>query len=397
MDTLNPHLKVSGYLCKQEGSFLGSLYITHVNSVESLPPQLIFGTPKIRTPFEEVKKSEVNDEETPDESTTDKQGRRKFIDFPKCHRYVLLNKWNGTNILIFKYVDDKGNFVISAKPRMTPFITNGPTGNLLSMIVETLSLNSKGLKVFPEDSDQPLPKSLKDLTTKKVQSITFELCGNQVPHLVKYDFQLALKPLFLTYMDGRISPILSTEEGSTEVKVIDSDQVKTKGDLERVLEVLQDEALTANIKYRESRGLSHCYWYDHFIVEGHVLYLVDEDNFLINRDYIYKIKPKDIELFHWEQFDERVQTKVLLALQSIFTKDLEPDEKTLKAELDMSDAQWQKWSKDILELIVGVPNPKHQSNTLPRVLILVGLPGKKFCINCYSKCRSRIWKINNRQ
>jgi hypothetical protein len=67
--------------------------------------------------------------------------------------------------------------------------------------------------------------------------------------------------------------------------------------------------------------LEPSYWFDHFIEEGRVLYLVGEDKCVINRESLYKIKPKDIELYHWEQFDSQVQCKVLLAVRSLFEKE----------------------------------------------------------------------------
>ena len=46
------------------------------------------------------------------------------------------------------------------------------------------------------------------LEQKEMQSISFELCGQKEPHLVKYDFQLELKPLFCTFKNGSIQPFL---------------------------------------------------------------------------------------------------------------------------------------------------------------------------------------------
>lgn len=40
-----------------------------------------------------------------------------------------------------------------------------------------------------------------------IQSITFELCGSQQPNLVRYEFELAAQPLFVTLNDGQIKPI----------------------------------------------------------------------------------------------------------------------------------------------------------------------------------------------
>jgi len=72
-----------------------------------------------------------------------------------------------------------------------------------------------------------LPELLHDLKDPNVQSISFELCGQAEKHLVgsfpapkaqiceynlltnkvKYDFLVALKPLFITFIDGTIAPV----------------------------------------------------------------------------------------------------------------------------------------------------------------------------------------------
>ena len=72
-----------------------------------------------------------------------------------------------------------------------------------------------------------LPELLHALKDPNVQSISFELCGQAEKHLVgsfpapkaqiceynlltnkvKYDFLAALKPLFITFIDGTIAPV----------------------------------------------------------------------------------------------------------------------------------------------------------------------------------------------
>lgn len=52
--------------------------------------------------------------------------------------------------------------------------------------------------------------------------------------------------------------------------------------------------LVMNQEYRKEHKLEAKYEHNHFIVEGKVLYLLDEKGSLINRT-MYKIKPSDIE------------------------------------------------------------------------------------------------------
>lgn len=42
-DPLNPSNSLSGVICKKEGNFLGSLFLTHVNKTALKEAQLIFG------------------------------------------------------------------------------------------------------------------------------------------------------------------------------------------------------------------------------------------------------------------------------------------------------------------------------------------------------------------
>jgi len=348
IDPCNPQNKVSSMLCKEDGSFVGSLFITQVNSVE-VKPQIIYGTPKILSPY--IKNQSFEDED-----------QREFIKFPTCNTYYLSNKWNGSNVLFYKYENEKGEYFISAKPRMSAFISDGLTGNFFSAIKEMLNLP------LSIESNE-LPVAFHPLKDKNVQSIAFELCGYKVPHLVKYDFDLALKPLFTIQNDGRIMPILNSE---TIQKL---DNFISQEDLVKELTKVQNEDLEANKKYRNEKNLNAIYWYNHFIVEGKVLYCVQEDGFLVNREAMYKIKPKDIELFHWEQFDNNVQTKILISLEQLFNKSIELTEENLKQELDMTDFQWIRWKKDIMDLLAGIVHPKKRSDQLPQVLIMVGLPG----------------------
>jgi len=72
---------------------------------------------------------------------------------------------------------------------------------------------------------------------------------------------------------------------------------------------------------------------------------------------------------------KNIQIKVLMTLEQLFQKDKEPTEENMKSELDMTDSQWQKWSKDIMDLIFGIPHPTKRSTGLPQVLVMVGIPG----------------------
>jgi hypothetical protein len=143
----------------------------------------------------------------------------------------------------------------------------------------------------------------------EVQSVAFELCGSKVPHLVKYDFELSLEPLFYTHYDGRIAPdqkalpnqnasltssllYSATDQNSKEETPDEGLKSLTPEMLKKVLKEFQIAAYEENANYRTKNHLTPVYWYNHFVVEGKVLYLCDEKMTLVRRDAIYKIKPK---------------------------------------------------------------------------------------------------------
>lgn len=123
--------------------------------------------------------------------------------------------------------------------------------------------------------------------------MSLELCGNEEPHLVTYDFPLTLKPLFATRLDGRIEPLAG--EGCTGPAEYDAA-------LPALCQRLQAEALQRNEEHRRRHNLTPAFWFGHFATEGYVLFLLDESG-AAARNAIYKIKPADIEAYHWEQFD----------------------------------------------------------------------------------------------
>jgi hypothetical protein len=84
----------------------------------------------------------------------EESSERKFLKLSECKSYVLTNKWNGTNVMFYKYKSNDGNalpliafsyiftgdWYVSVKPRMTPFLNDGPTGNFLTVIHKHLKL-----------------------------------------------------------------------------------------------------------------------------------------------------------------------------------------------------------------------------------------------------------------
>jgi hypothetical protein len=93
----------------------------------------------------------------------------------------------------------------------------------------------------------------------EVQSITFELCGKKVPHLVKYDFELALMPLFITYTNGSISPVLESDalsnSCSTALPLLVPSSDWSAEELKKRLLQYTADALAFNEEFRQKNGL----------------------------------------------------------------------------------------------------------------------------------------------
>jgi len=81
-------------------------------------------------------------------------------------------------------------------------------------------------------------KLLTILARDDAQSKTFELCGQKEPHLVKYDFELDLKPLFHTFTDGSIAPAIN------ELKETDFGPINY--DPEKIVQICKEYQQTGN-------------------------------------------------------------------------------------------------------------------------------------------------------
>ncbi len=184
------------------------------------------------------------------------------------------------------------------------------------------------------------------LQDPSLQSLSFELCGSLQPHLVKYEFDVALKPLFVTKLNGAIVPYGAwvIAQGSGEVPVatplpqgaqlLEQDigpRPLTQEQLISLCDEIKAKALELNEQHRAKLGISTCFYFESFAYEGKVLYLLNDKLEAVTRTSIFKIKPKDIEMYHWEQFDAPMQGKAIEALAKVFEKELEVNEANIKA------------------------------------------------------------------
>ena len=327
VDPFNQHNYVSGFICRDKGLMQGSLYITHVNGV-TVTPQTIYGTPKLAYPY--------------------KDSGTEYKQFKEYKWAYIGEKWNGMNVLFYKYLDANGIQYTTAKSKGTAFLGDSEVGNFLSLTREAMLAE-------PDITDQI--SNL--LQYSDVQAVSCELCGTKEKHLVKYDFDIELKPLFVIKTTGDINPVVQSQ---TDLFFV------TDRDIVKVCQAHQLRDLTANTVYREVRGLSHKYEYEHFAVEGKVLYLMDENYNVIDRT-LYKIKPRDIEEVHWQTFNTTMQGRVAEAVSKILADGLQVSEEALKSELDMGPKEWDKFGRAVMQYY-----QKGEANTA-KMFVLVGLPG----------------------
>lgn len=347
-DIFNDKISLKGFQCKHSGTMVGSLYISEIAGRPLQKPQLIYGSPKLSYPYKKGTTEYL--------ASFERDSRLSTI-----NTYFLSQKWNGTNISFFKYRDHEDKLRITAKTKGCALLTDTQYGKFLTETLHALKVNCV------EDLDlmgNP-PEILREFVqTEAYQSITIEMCGQNIPHLVKYPFDIDLKPLFYTTHDGRIKPITN----ANGIVKHGPFPFSSSPEVIELCENLQQEALDANIEYRRKNGLQNKYEYEHFVAEGFVLYLCDTDGYLLNR-IMYKIKPSDIEEVHWSKFDDNRRSQVKDVLKKMKERDLDiHNEELLRNELDMAAKEWKRFSKEVLSYIheLETVNDQAESSSAPQ-------------------------------
>eukprot|EP01128_Nolandella_sp_AFSM9_P001962 TRINITY_DN12363_c0_g1_i1.p1 TRINITY_DN12363_c0_g1~~TRINITY_DN12363_c0_g1_i1.p1 ORF type:complete len:663 (+),score=159.83 TRINITY_DN12363_c0_g1_i1:22-1989(+) len=407
-DPYNPGNCLSGAQCRSDGAFFGSLIITAVNGVPLKKHTVIYGVPKMET--------------LP----------RRIPPNVQPASYVLAQKWNGLNVMFFKYSDAEGNLFISCKTRGYVFARDYPGGQVFTHPLHILGVTAEG---GGQELSEPTPRSdpllpiaslpmqLVELSSNDCQSISFELCGSKEPALVSYDFELALKPLFLTNNQGKIRPLVTSSsetllptitsattyeekvtawtqdigprpyvmfdseagEGndeSTEDESAPSSPSKSPSrvvtEVNHYVSKFLPTSVYLNKTFRTNKGIeSNGYYYNSFVVEGKVVYLLDEEGFALHRSKVFKIKPGDIAASHFPTFDHSMMGRVMEAVDKIFSRGGEVSEETVQSEMELEEYAWIRFKKDIMDLAVEIPNSAAPSfkPSAQKMLVLVGIPG----------------------
>jgi hypothetical protein len=180
-------------------------------------------------------------------------------------------------------------------------------------------------------------------------------------------------------MDGSIAPCRNPED----LGPFDFDAQKVVD----LCKKCQNDDYTANEEYRKARNLPPRYEYNHFIIEGRVLYLMDTKGRVLDRT-MYKIKPKDIEEVHWSNFDMTIQGRVREAIEKIVLRGKSMTEDSLKEgrwsdsvpkliELDMGPKEWGRFGTDVMKYATKLKAgeiPSKLTDTR-HVIVLGGYPG----------------------
>ena len=227
----------------------GALQIHKVNN-EKVKPYTILGTPKIRDPY-------------------DRDGNYQF---PSATEILSFDKYDGTNIFMYKYYDAEGMPYITYKVRQYPFLRN-----------IYLTMWKQMLKTYPN-----LPKLF--LANKGLSGFSFELYGNLNPHLIHYKTPLDTILLFALDSYGNIVP--NTKIDSLDIPKVEPnleitrdyvwnfEQQRKETDKKlKLSEIINDR--TDEPMYTGS--------------EGHVWYLREKKEY---RWQQYRCKASEIELIH---------------------------------------------------------------------------------------------------
>ncbi|KAG2378678.1 hypothetical protein C9374_007826 [Naegleria lovaniensis] len=363
VDPFNPSNTLKGFICRKDGPFGGSLFITHVNQVKLNEPQKIYGVPKLLYPYVDKKNSDDLEEFEGAEEIVPKKKKvpgsckykSSFQTDDNIVAFALTNKWNGTNILFFKYYDNSGQMFVSAKTKGSATLSDTQFGDFFALTKEALFGKNHSERTL--DISHP-PEVLHEFFKRpEIQSISCELCGIKEPHLVKYDFDIALKPLFMQFKSGgNIEPIIDPNDTHQQLF-----EFVNFADMCHICKERQKHDFALNDEYRKKNNLEIRYEYNHFATEGAVLYILTKPNRLLGQynfgnDWIgvsnrklYKIKPKDIEEVHWGTFGEKQKSLVEIAVKKLRLREKEFSKDSLREELDIGPKEFKRYQNDILQ------------------------------------------------
>ena len=246
LDVFNRPNVLEGWMSMRNNVTYGSIVIDTVNG-DSIPPRFIQGMPKLRYPFY----TQVRGEDAERVYTWDKD----------AVQLIIMEKYDGTNIL--SYVYEYNNQIFTTyKTRLTAIVhDNDLWGNFVSLI--------------------RLVESRKDLHTPTwSNNYIYELCGYRNPHMVKYDFDVDLKPIAIANNDLKNIVPWVYSDNSTVINLNNPEELTELYTNQQAED--NNTILASNTKEGE------------FPLEGKVFYVYSNNQYTV-----VKCKPDVIEKIHF--------------------------------------------------------------------------------------------------
>lgn len=251
-DPYNLENNLSGYICHQADYRYGSLVICEVNDRET-EPQLIFGIPKIKYPFFE-----------------DATGKRIY-QWGKIDRVEAYNKFDGTNVVAYRYRNAQDRPYTTFKLRLYPYLRDNRFGPLKGLWDVCMQRHPGLVDRCREMPDNFFP--------------SFEMFGYRNSHMVVYEDDITFMHLCMIgqgEFQGKIDLPYKYDFINTNIPVA---QLDTGLALTQFYESLRDVA------HRKNGGKTE---YGELQTEGYVMYAISGKDVCL-----FKIKPEEVEDIAW--------------------------------------------------------------------------------------------------
>ena len=189
---------------------------------------------------------------------------------PSSSEILCYRKYDGSNILAYRYWDADGEPFISYKVRLWPHVRGVMVGKWKEMLAKHAGIR----RLFADNPD--------------VSAFSFEMYGKQHPHLIRYPNDLDVRLLFGVKRDGEIVVVrdIDTDVPKAELlKTVNSDYVWNYIEMQA-----EFEAELKPLEGFEGMMTGH---------EGAVWYCRGKRT---GQWRIFKCKPASIEAIHWGNF-----------------------------------------------------------------------------------------------
>ena len=188
--------------------------------------------------------------------------------FPSCSEILCYAKYDGTNILAYRYWDAHGTPFFSFKVRLWPHVRGEMIGKWKRMLAKHAGIRS----LFAMNPS--------------LSAFSFEMYGKEHPHLIHYENDLDIRLLFGIKRDGEIVVTRDMDVGAIPtaelIATVDGDYIWNYTEMQADFEA----------------GLKRLEGSDDMLVgsEGAVWYCRDKRD---NRWVLLKCKPERIEAMHF--------------------------------------------------------------------------------------------------